>query len=419
MTLKKWFLKNSIYPSIVILALVVCTQLYFIFGYFKNYDSVQNARLDRLSKTLEIAIAQKDFPLIETLLESALIELQGTVVAICNKNQTEISFPYDSDACNDQLNLRFFTVESMRTILGADGKYLYAKYSLLSAIRGVESIFFVFVIAIMFVIVINLHVIKRFKTEILMPLEDGIYSDSTLQISDLESIRGLVKDAIASAEQKAIVMTLSRISRQVVHDVQSPLGALNTAVRSLREDPERSSLLIEKSSQRIGNIIEDLKLKNIIDQQTPIVLSRISIYAFLDEFIQYKRNEFEGRNVLFKFNGLSGDAELLVDRVKLDRSLSNLVNNAVESSENSSSEVHILLFKNEESICIEVADNGKGIHPEDLEKVTEYGYSKGKFGGTGSGLSYANDFIKSCGGELKISSKLGLGTRISMFFPLK
>jgi signal transduction histidine kinase len=71
-----------------------------------------------------------------------------------------------------------------------------------------------------------------------------------------------------------------------------------------------------------------------------------------------------------------------------------------------------------ESLRICVRDNGGGIAPELLERVTEPFFTTKTNGkGTGLGLSMVAGFVEQSGGEFRISSELGHGTQIEMILP--
>jgi CheY-like chemotaxis protein len=80
-------------------------------------------------------------------------------------------------------------------------------------------------------------------------------------------------------------------------------------------------------------------------------------------------------------------------------------------------EVKINLIKNKEQVHISVEDNGKGI-PKDIQKqLFESGKTFGKKSGNGLGLFHAKETIKSWGGEIKIDSTEGKGTKVTITLP--
>jgi signal transduction histidine kinase len=62
-------------------------------------------------------------------------------------------------------------------------------------------------------------------------------------------------------------------------------------------------------------------------------------------------------------------------------------------------------------IRMEVADNGRGIQPEDLSRIFEPFFSRGKATGTGLGLTISRNMVEQMNGWIDVDSRIGTGTR--------
>lgn len=121
------------------------------------------------------------------------------------------------------------------------------------------------------------------------------------------------------------------------------------------------------------------------------------------------------------------DPELPVvraDSIKLQAVLLNLLKNAREaiSPHNGrpriSFHAHSALQPSGQFVTIEIADNGVGIPPEDLERIFEP-FVTGKEYGTGLGLPVARRIIRAHGGTITVTSESGTGTVFVVTLPVQ
>ncbi len=115
-----------------------------------------------------------------------------------------------------------------------------------------------------------------------------------------------------------------------------------------------------------------------------------------------------------------------ISLTQLEQILMNLIKNSTESM-HKSGRINIQLRKNSHhelsteqlpSLTISIQDEGRGIAPEDMDKVTEpFWTSRSKDGGTGLGLAMVQRIVHNNGGKLDIQSTLGKGTQINISFP--
>jgi PAS domain S-box-containing protein len=73
---------------------------------------------------------------------------------------------------------------------------------------------------------------------------------------------------------------------------------------------------------------------------------------------------------------------------------------------------------NDDSVCVQISDNGSGIEPELLSKITDPYFTTKDIGeGSGLGLSSVVGFVDQSGGSFRIFSTLGVGTTVEIFLP--
>lgn len=209
------------------------------------------------------------------------------------------------------------------------------------------------------------------------------------------------KDKIKDAE---IHKALARLGRQVSHDIQSPLGALNMAIQQIDQNREKAMQLATKSIERISNIVSDLKINKEELDKVKLKMESINFNQFIENLIHEKEIEY-GSKVDFKFKPSTTDVFLKIDQTSMARAISNIINNGVEAVKGVKPIILLEINDTATNINLAIQDNGSGI-PKELEnKIFEYGFSFGKSHGTGTGLSQANEVIKKHNGVILLGNE--------------
>jgi signal transduction histidine kinase len=213
------------------------------------------------------------------------------------------------------------------------------------------------------------------------------------------------------------------IARQVAHDIRSPLAALEMLIKHSDALPEGVRNLTRDATKRIRDIANNLltskKAGSVFDGASHVV-SVQKVAPLVDSIVHEKRAEYMNRKDV-ALNWVATEEarqlECQLDSVSFKRVLSNLINNAFESIEGPG-RIVVSLKQEGARARLVVRDSGKGIAPEVLARVGEKGFSFGKSGGSGLGLFNAKEFVERFGGILGVDSSQGIGTSITVEFPV-
>ena len=120
---------------------------------------------------------------------------------------------------------------------------------------------------------------------------------------------------------------------------------------------------------------------------------------------------------------LDSGLHFLIDKNKFEKVLNNLTSNALKFTPKYG-EIKIVLEDIGHALQLQVADTGSGIHPDELPYIFDRFYqSKHKSTfvprGTGIGLALVNEYVKLLKGNIKVESKLGIGSTFYIEFPKK
>ena len=142
----------------------------------------------------------------------------------------------------------------------------------------------------------------------------------------------------------------------------------------------------------------------------------VKIDEIMDSILSIVQNELKYKAELTKEYGdtplVRGNAQ------RLGQVFINLLVNAAQAMENRG-KITIKTYRQDNYVCVEVIDTGKGIPEEDLKKIFEPFFTTKPVGqGTGLGLSVSYEIVKKHGGEIKVRSKVGEGTTFTVMLPL-
>jgi two-component system, OmpR family, sensor histidine kinase KdpD len=213
----------------------------------------------------------------------------------------------------------------------------------------------------------------------------------------------------------------------ISHDLRTPLATITGSVTSLRQlgdrmSPEsRDDLLqsIEEEGSRMSRFVANLLDMTRIEAGT-LKARRdwVDVADVVQSAVERTRKYFPGRVIE---TGIASDLPLIEgDSVLLGQVLFNLLDNAIKYG--GDEPINVYARRDGQDVLISVTDLGKGIPPDDIDRVFEKFYRRGKpdgrAPGTGLGLSIARGFIEAMGGRIHAESPAvkKKGTRIVMRF---
>lgn len=217
---------------------------------------------------------------------------------------------------------------------------------------------------------------------------------------------------------------LQDIISDVSHQIKTPLSALkmyHEIIENHQDDALTVSSFTEKSQREIKRM-EDviytlLKLARldagIIQMEKTLENLSVLMQDVLERFETWAEREH-------KTITLSGKEAVVLycDALWVSEAIGNIVKNALEHTENGG---HIEVKWSQSPLMtqIEISDDGKGIHPEDLYNIFKRFY-RSRFSsdvhGIGLGLPLAKSIVEAHGGTISVTSSLSAGTTFTLNF---
>ena len=263
-------------------------------------------------------------------------------------------------------------------------------------------------------------------------IKNPIFKFYKTSISNIQSEQVLLVFKDFTEVQKSQIIRSDFIAN-VSHNLKTPLvsikGFLETIEDSAKDDPFSQKKFIEimkLEANKMETLIEDLLTLSRIEQQEHILINnKVNIKKIIEDVVVLISKRIKKKKISLKVD-LDEDQKFVIgDPEKLSILFLNLIDNAIKFS-NPLKTIEIKILKVDEIfkkfISISIIDEGIGINEEDIHRITERFFRaentrKLKIEGTGLGLAIVKHIINQHGGELKIISKVGLGSEFIVRLP--
>jgi len=228
-------------------------------------------------------------------------------------------------------------------------------------------------------------------------------------------------------ESKRLEETRRDFVANVSHELKTPIGAISLLAEAIEDsidDPETARKFaknLSKESNRLSNLVQEvIQLSKM--QSGPILENAIEM-----DLRQVVTDAVERNQTLAEQHGIKVMADtnesvyVKGDYDMLTTALRNLVENAIVYSD-AGSQVGVGIKRVGNTAEISVADSGRGISEDEQERIFERFYRvdpsrSRETGGTGLGLSIVKHAAQNHNGEVKLFSRLGVGSTFTLRIP--
>jgi PAS domain S-box-containing protein len=256
--------------------------------------------------------------------------------------------------------------------------------------------------------------------EMILLLNSSVVKDINNNIIAFNMVIDDVTDSRNSEKQKHLnekLIAMGELASGVAHEVRNPLNSINMIAQRLEK--EYSTKLNSEEFNTLSNVLktESSRVNNIVEQflrfARPAKLNRVlvSSSAFINQLKSICGLIVEEKGCQLDFLYCE-DMELYIDVEQMKQVFINLVQNAVDAVA-MNGKISVSLAKKNSKLIFEIADNGSGIKQENLNKIFNL-YFTTKSNGTGLGLSIVQQIISQHGGNIKVESGFGKGTKFTL-----
>ena len=272
----------------------------------------------------------------------------------------------------------------------------------------------------------------RVRSQEKLLAEEVAHRTSELQHSNAKLLAEIEERKRAEAEAYRANATKTEFLAHISHEIRTPMNAIlgftDLLQDRIREEEQRNYLnSIVVSGKTLLTLINDvLDLSKIEAGKLELSYRPASIRAIAEEIRQLFVYQLRQKNLAFDITVDSAvPASMYLDEIRIRQILLNLVGNAVKFTRTGGIQLEIGCTKTDAQRCrlhISITDTGVGIAPSQQEHVFEPFRQGGRgrntdYGGTGLGLTITQRLVHMMEGDIKYTSRLGVGTTFRVTLP--
>jgi signal transduction histidine kinase len=232
---------------------------------------------------------------------------------------------------------------------------------------------------------------------------------------------------LAYARLSELATLKSNFLANISHELRTPLTHIKGYVTLLLEndietftpDQQYALMTINKASERLTRLIEDLILFSTADRNSlQINNDKFNIGTMIDSLTELQQSQAQAKNISLLYEHPDEQVIVNSDLQKVRWVINQLVDNAIKfTGQFGKVTIKITPLQNN-TVRISVTDTGLGIPKERIEEMFEPFHQLDEsttrhHGGTGLGLSLARKILDALGSTIEVSSVLGQGSTFS------
>ena len=226
--------------------------------------------------------------------------------------------------------------------------------------------------------------------------------------------------ALAKSEREG---AWREMARQVAHEIKNPLTPMKLSIQYLEKAIDNDTVDVKKLTRNVAHtLVEQIdhlsKIASEFSQFANISNVRNEVFD-LHEILYSLSHLYESsEQVDFTWKPVSRKVMVDADRTQLNRLFTNLLQNAVEATENHEEPVVSMVEEVDNNmVVIRIKDNGQGIPEAMQSKIFTPNFTT-KTSGTGLGLAMSKGIVEQAKGRIWFETREGAGTVFFVELPL-
>ncbi len=255
-------------------------------------------------------------------------------------------------------------------------------------------------------------------------LASGHYSER-VPTPDTEELAGLAEDVnCLAASLEATEQRRLELISEVAHELRTPVATIRGYMEGLLDgvfepSPEVFAAASREAS-RLERLTADLsELSRTEEGAVRLHRSRVDLGSLVADVAERWRPRFDAKSLRLTVE-TAADVQVDADPDRLTQVFTNLLSNALRYTD-SGGHVTVQVGRSDTEATVTVTDDGRGLSPEELDRVFErfFRADPSVSGGAGIGLTIARELARLHGGDLEAASPgLGRGATFTLRLPL-
>jgi signal transduction histidine kinase len=230
-----------------------------------------------------------------------------------------------------------------------------------------------------------------------------------------------VKEMERDMEMKDRLVSLGKLASGMAHEIRNPLNAISISVQRLKRefapgDEKKDEYgkfidIMRGELGRVDRIVEEF----LLSTKSRVPFSSENIHNVVEDVVTILHEKAAMKDVTL-INNIEKDIRVECQTERIKQAFYNIFLNSIEAIADKGM-VEILSVRMGPHVNISVKDNGSGISETDIRNIFEYYYTT-KDKGIGLGLPISYMIVKDHGGDIKVFSEKGKGTKFVISLPL-
>ncbi|MGF1494962.1 MAG: ATP-binding protein [Microcoleaceae cyanobacterium] len=253
-----------------------------------------------------------------------------------------------------------------------------------------------------------------------------------MRLQELEQIRARL--ILTNQELNRLIQTQKDNLSHLAHELKNPLSSMmgfsslllqreqNSDISSSTPNLKIVERILNGGEQLLRLINDALEISRHESDQIELDLEQVDVQSLVERVVETLEPSARLKNLKVQVEIDDAPRQVRTDALRIQQILVNLASNALRYTDTGT--IHITCRVNDDHFwMIAVSDTGRGISPEDQQKIFQPYFRAGLEEdylpeSTGLGLAIVEKLVKLLGGEIELVSQPGEGSTFTIIFPL-